>query len=97
MDFQRGLVVFSKAGRDKGGYFAVLSVEGATAVVADGRTHALEHPKRKNLRHMQVTNTVLEEQAFISNKQLHKVLREKGFCKEADPAHETQKGGQALV
>ena len=46
-------VVLSLAGRDKGGYFFVLSVEGAYALLADGKKRKLETPKRKKLKHIQ--------------------------------------------
>ena len=52
----QGSVVVSKAGRDEGRIFAVLSLEsnkdGEFAYVADGQTHTLEKPKRKRLKHL---------------------------------------------
>ena len=47
MEFVKGLVVRSAAGRDKGGLFTVLEVDGDYAIICDGRHRRLEHPKRK--------------------------------------------------
>ena len=57
---ERGRVVRSKAGRDKGRYLVVYSYEGGDrALVVDGRTRKLNAPKRKNLLHLEVTGTKL--------------------------------------
>ena len=64
MGFQRGTVVRSKAGHDKGSFFAVLSHDGDTALIADGKTRTLSSPKRKKLKHLAFTNTVLSEQTM---------------------------------
>ncbi len=61
MDFIRGRVVRSCAGHDKGSFLVVLRTEENRAVVCDGRRRSLEHPKRKNLRHLSMTSTVLPE------------------------------------
>lgn len=97
MDFTRGMVARSKAGHDKGTYLAVLAVEGEMALVADGRKRPLERPKRKKLRHLAPTATILPETALATNNQLHRVLREKGFVKEAASQPLMPKGGQEFV
>ena len=56
-----GSVVYSKRGRDAGGYFAVVSVLDADFVfVADGQTHKLARPKKKNIKHLKNCGHVLE-------------------------------------
>lgn len=97
MDFQKGQVVRSKAGHDKGTYFAVLEIQGNMALVADGRERLLEKPKRKNLRHLAPTAKAVEPLALTSNKQLHRALREMGFTAEAASQPLMPKGGQELV
>ncbi len=57
-DFQPGLVVFSKSGRDKGRAFVVLSVDGEYLFLSDGDLRRLEKPKRKKQKHVQPTNYV---------------------------------------
>jgi len=56
-----GRVVFSKAGRDKGKPFVVMSQEGEYAYLADGDLRPVNTPKRKKLKHIQPTNTVIED------------------------------------
>lgn len=46
-----GLAV-SLAGRDKGDVFFVIEKTERAVLLADGRHRTLEHPKRKNLRHV---------------------------------------------
>lgn len=55
MDFVRGLVVRALAGRDKGGFFAVLEADGDMAVICNGRRRSLSHPKRKKQKHLLAT------------------------------------------
>ena len=51
-----GSKVISKAGRDEGRYFIVLSLEGEDfAYVADGELRKAEKPKRKRVKHLYVT------------------------------------------
>lgn len=42
----------SLAGRDKGETFFVLEKTEQSVLLADGKRRTLEHPKRKNLRHV---------------------------------------------
>lgn len=93
MELQKGQVVRSRAGNDAGGYFAVVALEGRFALVADGRGHTLEKPKRKNIRHLGATAATLPPTAFTTNKQLHKTLRELGFCPQKGSLPE---GGKTL-
>lgn len=77
MEICKGSVVFSKAGRDKGGVFIVLDVYGGTAMIADGALRRVEKPKRKKIKHLQKTNCVLElvtDAGGLSNAQLRKAL-----------------------
>lgn len=78
MELRRGQVVRSRAGRDKGGYLAVLEAGGTWAVLADGRGRPLERPKRKKLRHLSATLKVLPEGALATNRKLRAALREAG-------------------
>lgn len=74
MEFVRGMVVRSNAGRDQGGFFTVLSVEGNYAVISDGRNRKLEHPKRKKLKHLAPTKTVVPEPSMETNREIRKAL-----------------------
>lgn len=56
-----GLVVCSKAGRDSGRYFIVLEILSPEYVlIADGQKHRLAHPKKKKVKHLKLTEDVLE-------------------------------------
>jgi ribosomal protein L14E/L6E/L27E len=74
MEFERGRVVRSRAGRDGNGFFVVLSSEGRSAMICDGRRRSLEHPKRKNLKHLAATGTVLPEDQMKTNREIRRAL-----------------------
>lgn len=54
MEIAKSDIALSLAGRDKGRLFFVLETDGVYALIADGRTRKLEHPKRKKLKHLQL-------------------------------------------
>lgn len=61
-DLSIGQVVKSRAGRDKGRVFLVLEIlDDKHVLVVDGDLRRLEKPKKKNVKHLMVYNTVLEE------------------------------------
>lgn len=51
---QNGWIVRSTAGRDKGGLFCVVGMEGEYLLLADGKRRKLSHPKRKKQGHVEV-------------------------------------------
>lgn len=69
-----GRIVCSKAGRDKGYFMIVVDSDEKFVYVCDGKEHPLEGPKRKNKKHLQFTNTVLEKSSYSTNKSLKKAL-----------------------
>ena len=74
MELIRGLVVRSAAGRDKGGFFAVLAAGERSAVICDGKRRSLEHPKHKNARHLFPTGTLLPERSLRTNREIRRAL-----------------------
>lgn len=74
MRFQKGTVVVSKAGHDKGSFFAVMRVEKDVAYIADGKGRTIQNPKRKKLIHLAFTNTVLNEQVMIDDSKLSEAI-----------------------
>lgn len=73
-EIKKGSVVRALAGRDRQGFFAVLELTGdGFALIADGKSRPLEKPKRKRLKHLQATHTVLELEDF-TNKTLRNIL-----------------------
>ena len=61
---ETGRVVISRAGRDRGTAYAVLEVlPGDRALVADGRARTLDHPKKKNVKHLRPKPDVIPDLA----------------------------------
>ncbi|MCT4661067.1 MAG: KOW domain-containing RNA-binding protein [Tissierellales bacterium] len=55
-------IVKSKAGRDKGRVFIVTEIVDESYVhVVDGDLRMVDRPKRKKIKHLQVTDTILRE------------------------------------
>ena len=65
MEIKVGSIVRSKAGRDKGDFFIVLSVEDNYVYMANGELRKVDQPNKKKLRHLQGTDEVSE---FVANK-----------------------------
>jgi len=67
MELEIGQVAFSKAGRDKGNPFIILSLEstrdGDFAYLADGKTRSIAAPKKKKIKHLQPVNHIDKELA----------------------------------
>lgn len=78
-----GLIVYSKAGRDQGAYYAVVEiVDENTVRIADGNLRRIKSAKLKNVKHLQSTGDVLEKIAGkiksgtqVSDKELSGALR----------------------
>lgn len=87
--FAPGRVVLSTQGRDRGGYFLVLSDAGAGLVrIADGARHTLEHPKLKKTKHLRAKPVLLDLKALrpeggpLQNSDLRRALADCGFAEE---------------
>ena len=85
MEIQIGSVVRSKAGRDKGGLFIVIARDGEFAYLADGDRRRAESPKKKKLKHLQVSGKLavtvkdsIVSGETITNSQVRKALAEIG-------------------
>ncbi len=71
---QKGLIVVSKAGSDKGCFLAVMDFTDTTVRICDGKRYKLCHAKLKNLKHIGVTNTVLSDTDLKTDKALRTAL-----------------------
>ena len=78
MEARPGSMVRSLAGRDKGGFMVVVSAEKEFVYLADGKERKLSSPKKKNKKHIAVTNTVIDLNG-LTDKALRAVVR--GFGK----------------
>lgn len=76
MDIEKGSLVYSRAGRDKGTLFVVIDIEGDWVYLADGDTRRAQKPKKKKLKHINKTNKVAElDFENISDSALRKALK----------------------
>ena len=58
MVYEAGMLVKSKAGRDKDSVYVIVSAESEYVYVADGACRPVCRPKKKNKKHLQ---TILKE------------------------------------
>ena len=65
MDIGPGSIVYSKAGRDKGNYFVVMSVDGEYVNICDGKGRKIDKPKHKKIKHVKCGEGFSE---FVSRK-----------------------------
>ncbi len=84
MDIVKGIVVKAIAGRDKGNVFVVkeISEKKDYVLISDGKTRKLETPKKKNIKHLRITNTVIDIND-ITNKKL-KMALSSFVCSESE-------------
>ena len=78
MDISKGDIVASKAGRDQGQIFFVLSTDETYVYIADGKGRRAEQPKRKKRRHVEKlsqTDTRVAEKIRNGDKVLNSELR----------------------
>ncbi|HEY8423660.1 MAG TPA: KOW domain-containing RNA-binding protein [Clostridia bacterium] len=81
MEAELGRVALSVAGRDKGKYFVICGVvDERYVLIADGRFHKLNAPKKKNIRHLRLLKqTVLADKlknnVKIFDSELYKALK----------------------
>lgn len=74
MEISVGQVVKALAGRDKGRFFLVLDTDKGFALITDGKTRPLERPKRKNVKHLALTKTILPIDPMATNRKIRKAL-----------------------
>lgn len=77
MEAAKGMIVRSGAGRDKGKLMVILELDGDYAFLADGKERRLAKPKRKRIKHLKTTNTLLSAADLedITDKRLRDILR----------------------
>lgn len=80
-DICKGSLVYSRAGKDKGSLFLVLSLKGEYVYLVDGDTRKLINPKKKKLKHINKTNKVCElDFENLSDSAVRKALMTKAEC-----------------
>ena len=76
MKLEIGSVVRADAGRDSGDFFAVTHIAGGYCFIANGKSRKLSSPKRKNIKHISPTDSVIEDINDITDKKLRTLLKE---------------------
>lgn len=82
MEKLEGIIVRSKAGRDKGDLFVILKEEGEYVYIANGELRKVDRPKKKKLKHLQLTGYKSEFIAAklvaggVTNREVRKALAE---------------------
>lgn len=68
-------VVKSLAGRDKGEWFVIVSIDGEFAFIANGKSRPLNRLKKKRIRHLAKSTAVLVENDLATDRKLRFALR----------------------
>ena len=83
MSNTKGSIVLATAGRDQEGLFFVVGESEGFLLLADGKNRTLEHPKRKNPKHLHTAFSgefdhpvirKLQEGTPVTNRELRKAL-----------------------
>lgn len=72
-----GSIVKSAAGHDKNRFYMVTAIEDSFVYIADGRERKLLKPKKKNIKHVDVTSMVLDINTVETDKKLRELLKSK--------------------
>ena len=73
MKVVKGSVVKALAGRDQDRCFVAVAAEDRFVYIADGKERKLDKPKRKNVKHISPTGTVVD-MTGMTDKKLRKIL-----------------------
>ena len=74
MLIEKGNIVKSISGHDKGGFFICLDVTENYALIVDGKNRKLEKPKKKNVKHLARTSACVDVLELATNKKIRLVL-----------------------
>jgi ribosomal protein L14E/L6E/L27E len=87
---QVGRLVYSKAGRDAGSYYVIISViDHQYVCICNGDTRKIEKPKKKKVKHLKFTSIYSEEiynaislGVKVNNSYIKKFVKSEGINKE---------------
>ena len=74
-EIKKGMLAKSKAGHDKGRVYVICNVDNAYVYLVDGNIRTLSNPKKKKIKHINKTNTLLEFDENVSNSDVRKMLK----------------------
>ena len=75
MNITIGSVVKCLAGREKNSFYVAVGIHDGFVEIADGKERKLENPKRKNIKHISPTKTIIDTKE-LTNKKLRKLINE---------------------
>ena len=74
MKLTKGSVIIAAAGRDSGAQFVVVDTDGCFCYIANGKSRKLDKPKRKNIKHIRITDS-MNDLNDITDKKLRRLLK----------------------
>lgn len=80
MNYEAGMLAWSRAGHDKDTLYVIVKTEGEYVYLSDGRLKPVDHPKKKKIRHIQIVRQIPEELmglniVTIKNEEIRKAIR----------------------
>lgn len=66
MEMLTGRIVVSRRGKDVGRVYVIVGESDGRLLLSDARGFNVSHPKRKNLKHVRLTNVVIDEFAELA-------------------------------
>lgn len=75
MNFERGMLVRSKAGHDKDTCFVILNECGEYLYLSDGEGRDVMRPKRKNKKHVQIIHKKMENPENMTNEAIRYFIK----------------------
>ena len=82
MEATLGMIVKSAAGHDKGNFLVITAIDGGFAFLADGKERKLDSPKKKRMKHLRFTSTVIDIDG-LTDKGLRRIIAE--YTARRDP------------
>ena len=82
MNLEIGTVVKSLKGRDKDKYFCVVCIEDGYVHLCDGKERKLSNPKRKKIKHIEVTQAKLQTETLQVDKHINKAIKSLNIVEE---------------
>ena len=73
-----GIIVRSKAGHDKGQLFVISGVSDENdgcVYIADGKSRRIEKPKRKKLKHLELTDRSMSVDEYFTDKRIREEIK----------------------
>ena len=75
MQYKIGMIVYSNAGHDKNKFYVLMEINNNFGFIADGKRRKLSPLKKKNLIHLNHTNTVIDVALLDTDKKIRRVLQ----------------------